>query len=359
MVFKRVMWLLVGAVLILAVAPALAQDNMMHATVNMGGNDELGPFFVDANGMTLYIFAMDEPGVSNCSGDCVAKWPLLTVAAGENPTLADGIPGLVNVITRDDGTRQVTYNGMPLYYWVNDAQPGDATGQNVGEVWFVATPPTVGLGGNTELGDFLVGANGMTLYLFTNDTENTSNCYDQCAANWPPLTVANGDLPTGQPGLPGKLGVIDRTDGIQQVTYDGMPLYYWVKDAAPGDATGQNVNNVWFVVKPPTVSLSSNADLGDYLIGPNGMTLYIFTKDTDGASTCYDQCAVKWPPLLAANGETLTAGEGVMGELGTTERTDGTYQVTYNGMPLYYWIDDIVPGDTTGQDVGAVWFVTH
>jgi predicted lipoprotein with Yx(FWY)xxD motif len=77
-----------------------------------------------------------------------------------------------------------------------------------------------------------------------------SNCYDQCAINWPPLLVAQGETPTAGDGVTGKLDVIDRTDGTKQVAYNGMPLYYWFKDVVPGDATGQNVGSVWFVQAP-------------------------------------------------------------------------------------------------------------
>ena len=105
------------------------------------------------------------------------------------------------------------------------------------------------------------------------------------------------------------------------------------------------------------VSLSSSDDLGPFLVGPDGMTLYLFTKDDDNVSNCYDKCAENWPPLMLAAGQSLAAGEGVVGELGTTERTDGGTMVTYNGMPLYYWIKDVAPGDTTGHGVGSVWAV--
>lgn len=221
------------------------------ATVQLGGNDELGPFLVDAAGMTLYIFANDEPGVSNCSGDCLANWPALTVEEGQVPTLAAGVPGRLGMIQReDDGTFHVLYNGMPLYYWVNDTQPGEATGHLRGDVWFVYQPTTVSVGGNEELGDFLVGPDGMTLYLFTNDEPGVSNCYDQCAVRWPPLLVPAGFEPTAGEGVTGTLGVTERTDGTLQVTYNDMPLYYWINDVAPGDATGQNVGEVWFVVPP-------------------------------------------------------------------------------------------------------------
>jgi predicted lipoprotein with Yx(FWY)xxD motif len=113
----------------------------------------------------------------------------------------------------------------------------------------VEGPATVGVSQNDELGDFLVDADGMTLYLFTKDTENTSTCYDDCASAWPPL-LTDGD-PTATAGLDAALlGTTDRTDGATQVTYGGWPLYYWVKDQAPGDTTGQDVGEVWYVVSP-------------------------------------------------------------------------------------------------------------
>ncbi|MCB9453891.1 MAG: hypothetical protein H6672_20865 [Anaerolineaceae bacterium] len=85
--------------------------------------------------------------------------------------------------------------------------------------------------------------------------------------------------------------------------------------------------------------------------------VYIFKHDDPGVSNCYDQCATNWPPLLAFANDRLVAGAGISGELGTTERTTGELQVTYNGMPLYFWINDAVPGDTTGNGVNNVWLV--
>ncbi len=349
-------WLAVMVIVLLAAVPALAQE---AATVTLGGNADLGSFLVGSNGMTLYLFTKDEPGKSNCAGECAVKWPPLTVGENELPTLDAGIPGRLGVVVREDGSRQVAYNGWPLYYWEQDMAAGDATGQGVGDVWYVVTPPTVSVARTADLGDVLVGPNGMTLYIFTNDAADTSNCYDQCAANWPPLTVADGQQPSLQPGLTGTLGTTARNDGTTQVTYDGMPLYYWAKDAAPGDTTGQNVGEVWFVVQPPTLSVGGSEALGDFLVGPNGMTLYSFANDEAGVSNCYDQCAVNWPPLLVGASQEPTAGEGAAGAIGVIERTDGTRQVTYNGMPLYYWINDVVPGDATGQNVREVWFVVE
>lgn len=111
---------------------------------------------------------------------------------------------------------------------------------------------TVDVTESADLGSFLVDAEGVTLYLFTQDTAGSgeSACYDQCATNWPPLTVEAGATPTGSAAVTGELGTITRTDGSLQVTYEGQPLYYFAADAAPGDTNGQGVNDVWFVVEP-------------------------------------------------------------------------------------------------------------
>ena len=94
-----------------------------------------------SNQMTLYIFTQDvkDSGVSACTGGCLTTWPALTVAAGETPTAGEGVPGTLGTITRtDDGTIQVTYNGLPLYFFASDTAPGDANG--VYEFWEVVAP---------------------------------------------------------------------------------------------------------------------------------------------------------------------------------------------------------------------------
>lgn len=100
---------------------------------------------------------------------------------------------------------------------------------------------------NTSLGEILVDGRGYTLYRFTSDSGNESACYGTCAANWPPLVVS--DTIAIPKGMPGDIGIILRTDNSTQVTYNGMPLYYYARDAKPGDTTGQGVGGKWFVVK--------------------------------------------------------------------------------------------------------------
>ena len=85
----------------------------------------------------------------------------------------------------------------------------------------------------------LTGANDMTLYIFDRDTAGVSNCYDQCAVNWPPAFVSEGAVAEGD------FTIVERTDGTRMWAYDGMPLYFWIKDTKPGDTTGDGVNDVW------------------------------------------------------------------------------------------------------------------
>ena len=100
----------------------------------------LGTIVVDTAGMTLYVFDKDvaDSGESACEGECLVKWPAV-VAESDTPTV-DGVTGTVGVITRTDGTKQVTLNGLPLYYWAGDAAAGDTTGEGVGGVWWVVAP---------------------------------------------------------------------------------------------------------------------------------------------------------------------------------------------------------------------------
>jgi predicted lipoprotein with Yx(FWY)xxD motif len=112
-----------------------------------------------------------------------------------------------------------------------------------------SAPAMVNAGTSATLGSILVDDKGMTLYLFTNDTPNTSTCYDKCATYWPPL-LTNGNAVGGSGTDASKFGTTTRKDGTTQVTYNSWPLYYFAKDKQPGDVTGQGVTNNWYVVSP-------------------------------------------------------------------------------------------------------------
>ena len=202
-------------------------------------------------------------------------------------------------------------------------------------------------------------SNQLTLYTFDKDVKDSgiSTCTGQCLVNWPALTVAAGDTPTGGAGVTGTLGTITRTDnGARQVTYNGLPLYFFINDKAPGDTNGIYTNWREIVLAAPTpTEVVTGRVIGTHgtlmVASSNQMTLYTFDKDVkdSGASTCTGQCLVNWPALTVAAGQTPTGGSGVTGTLGTITRTDnGALQVTYNGLPLYFFINDKAPGDTNG-----------
>jgi predicted lipoprotein with Yx(FWY)xxD motif len=102
---------------------------------------------------------------------------------------------------------------------------------------------------------------------------------------------------------------------------------------------------------------SASSSLGQILVAKNGMTLYMFASDKNGKSSCSGACAKFWPPYTG----TPKAGAGLNASLlGTTMRSDGTSQVTYDGHPLYTYAGDSGPGMTNGQGVrtyGALWWV--
>ena len=105
-----------------------------------------------------------------------------------------------------------------------------------------------------------------------------------------------------------------------------------------------------------SVVLTATADpkLGTFLVGANGMTLYTSANDTANTSNCISTCAAVWPPYLVdASVVSLTGGTGVKGQISAITRADGTKQITYNNMPLYFYQGDKVKGDATGAGVNG------
>ncbi len=337
-------------------APVTNAVSVENQVLGAGGSVTIPSVTADTPGwLVIHAQADGKPG------------PVLghaAVAAGENKDVVVEIDsaaatGTVYAMLHVDAGTVGTYE------FPGDDVPALGANGSVVTPPFELTMPAALLSGSEQLGQFLVGANGMTLYMFTKDGPGESTCYDGCAQAWPPLLLEDGQTPVAGDGVFGNLGVAEREDGGRQVTYNGFPLYYWASDTKPGDTTGNGVNDVWFVVDPAIAEamartdlmLSSSEELGDFLVGANGMTLYLFTKDEPGVSNCSGGCAQAWPPLLVAEGNTPTIADGITGEVGTTVRDDATIQVTYNGHPLYYWASDVEPGDTTGHGVNDVWFV--
>ena len=110
-------------------------------TVGLGYSSSIGFYLTNSTGFTLYMFKVDKPnnGTSACNGSCANNWPPFFASSTKVP------PGLnassFGTITRTDGSKQVTYNGLPLYHFHSDKQPGSALGQGIGSVWYAYTIP--------------------------------------------------------------------------------------------------------------------------------------------------------------------------------------------------------------------------
>jgi len=101
-----------------------------------------------------------------------------------------------------------------------------------------------------------------------------------------------------------------------------------------------------------------DANFGDVVTGKDGRSLYVFTKDSAGTSTCVTpDCVGNWPPLTVTDVSAVKAGSGITGAIATTTRTDGSLQVTLGGAPLYYFSGDTEAGQTNGQGLGNSWYV--
>ncbi len=411
-------------------APASQQQGMPagKVSINVATDAKLGKILVGDKGMTLYMFTKDGPNQSKCtSATCLQKWqPLVSQGA---PKLGAGVDAsLVGTASGSNGSKIVTYNKMPLYYFLNDKKAGDTMGQGVGGFWYAVSPDgksvdietsgeapaaaatvapapataaTISVATDAKFGKILVGQNGMTLYMFTIDEPNKSNCDAGCLAYWPPL-LSNGS-PTLGAGVDASLvGSASLPDGSKIVTYNKMPLYFFVKDSKPGDTSGQGFASQWYVVSPdgkpvdedatsvapaattapaappapttagsaapavlaapaqaitePSISIATAGKLGKFLVGDKGMTLYIFTKDTPDKSNCTGACLNKWLPLKTLGKPSLGAGIDAS-LISTASLADGSMVLTYNKMPLYYFAGDTKAGDTKGEGVGGFWFV--
>ena len=228
-------------------------------TIDVATDAKLGKFLVDSKGMALYMFTKDTPDQSNCDAKCLASWPALETSG--TPKAGPGVDAsLVGTASLAGGAKIVTYNHMPLYYFVKDTQAGQTSGEDVGGVWYVVSPegkpiepaaessptatpaaavtePTLSVATDPTLGKILVDGKGMTLYIFTKDLPDQSNCDASCLANWPPLLIQGN--PVLGPGVDdSKIGTALLADGTKIVTYNHMPLYYFIKDTKPGETSG-------------------------------------------------------------------------------------------------------------------------
>ncbi|MEM1439120.1 MAG: hypothetical protein AAF545_11910 [Pseudomonadota bacterium] len=243
---------------------------------------------------------------------------------------------------------------------------------------------TPGALADTAIGPvFSKAIDGLTLYTFENDRNDAdgdglgdSDCNGNCAETWPPLLADSNAVAEGS------FSIITRDDGLAlQWAFKGLPLYTFSGDANTAEVNGDGSGGTWFVARPDPwqraeVNGAANgtvfAGLGsvrnvdgsggqaDTRVDREGFTLYTFENDRndasgDGAgdSDCNGGCAETWPPLFA------DAGATPGGPFTIIDRDDGSRQWALNGLPLYFYAPDQVPGDTLGEGAGNVWFVAR
>lgn len=336
---------------------------------------------------SLYTFDLDEINKTNCTSDsCVNSWPPIMADAGAH------LDGKLSLVQRGE-QKQWAYNGKPLYLFANDETKDDKLGDNLGNVWHIATtePATFR---TIDAGTFLT-ANGIalilegneaseanldqfTLYTFDNDTENASNCNDDCAATWPPFLADEQSKATGD------FTIFTRADGFKQWAYKTKPVYFFKNDTAKGQTNGDGLAGVWHVISPtvdkaPPVtstqfiqketslgqSISVSGNVLVLLRDENGIltptmqdksdfALYIFNVDDINISNCNsDQCIDTWPPLLASSEDQANGPYSII------DRADGFKQWAINGKPLYFFTPDTDAQTTAGEGVGDVWYVAR
>jgi predicted lipoprotein with Yx(FWY)xxD motif len=121
--------------------PSATSSSTAGAGVDlMTASSSAGTIVVDGKGMSVYFFTKDvkDSGTSACTGGCLAAWPPL-ITTSEKPKV-EGVTGTLGTITTPEGAKQVTLNGLPLYYYAKDTKPGDILGQGVNDVWYLADP---------------------------------------------------------------------------------------------------------------------------------------------------------------------------------------------------------------------------
>ena len=329
------------------------------------------PVITNEKHHTIYTSDADGPNKSNCTGDCTKDWAPLAAPADAKPS------GFWGVITRDDGSKQWTRHGQPLYTYASDKNVGDIKGSQIEGWHFVLNNAMNGITlPEGFVSEEMVAAGGQafvdpkqrTIYAFSGDIKDDKiKCApgEDCHYNFLPLVA---------PQLATKVGdftVMARPDGTRQWAYQGEPLYTYDGDAEHGESKGRAVDPRFHVAlaekyfQPPNIKFGLNHRERDYLTDASGMTVYARDRfhfqvggfslkggqtgvaqlgQFLGTSTCKDDCLKTWTPVSAPDDAKSSGYWSVM------KRKEGGNQWAYLGYALYTNKGDQKPGDETAQD---------
>jgi predicted lipoprotein with Yx(FWY)xxD motif len=328
--------------------------------------------FGDAHGMTAYISDADTvPGRSSCERDCARGWQPIPVPSGASASSG------WTIVVRADGVRQWAYRGKPLYTSAKDRGWGQTNGDRTDGNWHVAvpvwtdgapTPPDIGIAEVGEaLGQALVDERGLVLYTGPAGGRGAESCGKApCAYRFVPYEAPQIALPIGD------FTLADRTDGVRQWVYKGLPLYSYEGDVRLNDANGAGIDpnyNLALVARyfvPDEVALAPEEKLGGVWTTKSGRPLYMrdilhfiasgahFARGGDPAlpqlgravalQGCDAACESSHPPLIAPRDAQPS------GFWSLYERPDGRRQWAYSGYALYTSTIDAKPGDLRGVE---------
>lgn len=348
----------------------VAAGDVMVGMPEAGGNTSFTAQLLNREGFSLYTFANDTTGVSNCNGNCLVNWPPLLANAN------DVAEAPYSIIERSMGTAgtalQWAFHGKPLYFFKNDTAAGQTLGKAITN-WVLARPMPTLVAANTTLGSHLVAAGtvkvaapvsgveqvtsqlrqGFTLYTFDNDTAGVSNCTGGCLTNWPALIAHAGAVATPPYSL------ITRGSGEKQWALNGMPLYFYVGDTAAGQFNGEAIGNNWYVARTAPVAVNNHSTEGRLFVAHGNIvnasgaadnsrldfTLYTFDDDTPGVTNCFGGCLAVWPALYAPSDAKDFGDFTVI----VRDVNTGVKQWAYKGKPLYFYVGDTAAGHVTGE----------
>lgn len=218
---------------------------------------------------------------------------------------------------------------------------------------------------SSEFGTILVNQNGQAMYFFAGDVAGTRGCNGGCLDVWPPVTIDDENPLIISADLTATyFAIMNNTDGTMQVTFKGWPLYYFAQDGeleATGEVNGDGRGNKFFVAKPDyslffgsqVVVEGESAVL--YITDMYGLTSYTKTNDGENESTCTGGCLDNWPVFEApASLDDLMLPSIVSkSDFAIVEREDASNQLSYQGSPLYYFLNDgTTPGLVSGHGAG-------
>lgn len=222
------------------------------------------------------------------------------------------------------------------------------------------------------LGTILVDADGKTLYVRLGETASSLLCTGTCLNQWAPAAAPASGISaqslqfTGAGDAGVDFSAVARSDGTQQLTYRGQPLYSAAGDVA-GASLANGLDGVWFAANAvPLVRVVRHPVHGEILVGPNGRTLYYYQDDEgeEAGYQCDEACSENFPPLVVSNRFFVEDAGRTQSDLNAIDRLADSrrasrVQVSHEGRPLYYWSRDTRPGDVTGDGIAGLWRVAR